>query len=155
MTPLQMQDELVDEVKTILEQKRFKSPASEFTPVNVYAQDIPLQQTEEDNDPVPYVIVRIQSGHDEGTRESFHTVRVVLVVCCYDAGKGQQGYRDAVNILQMIYQRFARNPDLHRIAYFTGDWEWLVQEADYYPYYFAAATLSFNIAAIRREFMEA
>lgn len=63
----------------------------------------------------------------------------------------QQGYRDAMNIFQKIYHRFQAKPNLNGVAVFNGEFHWANQEDGYFPYFFGACTLSFNIPAIRRE----
>ena len=71
MTPLMLQDELVEEMKRLFSDYLYKAPSGERVPIKVYAQTIPINETDEDVDPVPYLIVQLNSGQDEGTRDSF------------------------------------------------------------------------------------
>jgi len=75
----------------------------------------------------------------------------VVIVAIYDDALDAQGHRDVMNIIQKIYARFHRDPNLHNKAAYTGEFHWAAQEDSYYPFYFGACSISFNIAAIRRE----
>lgn len=151
MTPLELQDELVAEMTKILDGYLYKTPAGERVPINVFAQSIPVNETDEDEDPVPYIIVRLNSGEDKGGRDSFNTVKLVVIIGIYDDGVYAQGHRDVMNIIQKVYERFYKNPNLNGKAVYTGEFDWAMQEDTYYPYSFGACSMTFNIAAIRRE----
>ncbi len=151
MTPVMLQDELVEEIKRLLSNSSFKTPAGERAPMNVFAQSIPVNETDDDEDPIPYVIVRLNSGDDPGTRDSNHTVKLVVIVGIWDDALDNQGHRDVLNVVQKIYHRFQTNPNLNNKAVHSGDFSWALQEDGYYPYSFGACSLSFHIAAIRRE----
>lgn len=151
MTPLELQSELADEVGRILEGYTYKTPTRERIPMRVFEQSLPKNETDDEEDPIPYVIVRLNSGEDEGTRDSFNTVSLVAIIGTWDDSREAQGYRDVMNIIQKIYQRFHENPDLNRKAVYAGDFKWAVQEDNYYPYSFGACSMKFHIAAVRRE----
>lgn len=153
MTPLELQDELVEELKRLFSEYAYKVPLGNAArkPLNVYAQHIPINQTDDEDDPVPYLIVRLSTGDDDGTQSSFNIVNLVIIAGIWDDGLEAQGHRDILNIIQKIYERFAKNPNLNNKAAYTGEFHWAAQEDNYYPYYFGACSLSFNIAAIRRE----
>lgn len=151
MTPIELQDALIDEVKHILDGYLYKTPEGKDVPINVFAQNLPVNETDDENDPVPYIIVRLSDGEDDGDRESFNVVSVVMIVAIWDDTREAQGHRDAMNIIQKIYQRFHRNPDLNGKAAYEGKFRWAIQEDSYYPYSFAACHMRFFTAAIRRE----
>ena len=151
MTPLELQDELVGEMSRILDGYTYKTPEGERIPINVFAQNIPMAETDDENDSIPYIIVRLSSGEDDGTRDSINTVSIVVVVGIWDDALDAQGHRDVMNIIQKIYQRFHENPGLNGKAVYTGEFKWAIQEDDYYPYNFGACYMKFQIAAIRRE----
>ena len=151
MTPLMLQDELVEEMKRLFSDYLYKAPTGKRIPINVYAQNIPINETDDDSDPVPYLIVRLNSGKDAGTRDSFNTVKVVFIVGIWDETNEAQGHRDLLNIFQKIYERFQTNPSLNNKTVYEGEFDWALQDDNYYPYCFGACSLSFHIAAIRRE----
>lgn len=155
MTPLELQDEMAAELKKLFSNFICRNSASEddgvLAGVNIYTQDIPVPETDSEETPIPYIIVRLESGQDDGTRDSFNTVSLLLVIGVWDNEADQQGYRDAMNIIQRIYHRFHKNPNLNGKAVYAGNFRWAVQDDSYYPYFFAACNLNFHIAAVRKE----
>lgn len=151
MTPLELQDELMGEISRILDGYTYKTPDRERIPINVFAQNIPMNETDDEADPVPYIIVRLNSGEDDGSRDSFNTVSVVVIAGIWDDALEAQGHRDLMNIIQKIYQRFHENPDLNGKAAYAGEFQWAIQDDAYYPYSFGACHMKFRIAAVRRE----
>ena len=152
MTPLELLDALCEEVREILSGYEYRTPAGQRVPMNVYPQNIPIPDSDEDEtELIPYVIVRLNSGDDNGKKDSFNTVNVVFIVGVMDDKPEQQGFRDANNVYQKIYQRFQENPMISGKAMFNGEFHWANQEDGYYPYFFGACSLSFYIPAIRRE----
>lgn len=151
MTPLMLQDALVEEIKNLFAEDRFKAPGDRMVPINVFSQSLPIQESDEDEDPVPYIIVRLSKGIDEGTAESNNTVKLVVIVGLYDMDPNAQGHRDLLHVIGTLYERFQKKPCLAGKYVFTGAFEWAIQEDGYFPYYFGVAEMLFNIPAIRRE----
>lgn len=168
MTPVNLQDDLVDELKHMFAGHVYKTPIDledvedepdssekkqtcKYVPLSVYAQAIPIQESDEDADPVPYLIVRLSSGSDPGGESSFNTVKLVVIIGIWDDDLQNQGHRDVLNIIQEIYERFSKNPCLNKRSVYTGAFNWMVQEDGYFPYHFGACTMNFYIPAIRRE----
>lgn len=166
MTPLDLQDDLVAELKELFQPFLYKVPmdledldtedgeaaaSTKRVPLNVYSQALPVQQSDEEEDPVPYLIVRLSSGEDHGGESSFNTVKLVIIIGIWDDALDNQGHRDVLNIIQKIYERFSKNPCLNHRSVYTGEFNWAAQEDGYFPYFFGACSMSFNIAAIRRE----
>lgn len=169
MTPLMVQQALIDELKEMFKGYEYKNAKGEMVPLNVYMQDTPVQkyvtpeyneesetvdtyeEDEESEVPVPYIIVRLKSGGHTGNYEDPNVINIVLIVCIWDDGLENEGHVSVMNILQKIYERFAKNSDLRRIAVFNGQWVWARQEDDYYPFFIGSSSLSFNIPYIRKE----
>ena len=80
MTPIEFQDALAAEIRHILKPYAYKTPASERVSMNVFTQSIPVQQTDDEEDPFPYVIVRLSSGENPLGKDSFNTVSVILII---------------------------------------------------------------------------
>lgn len=151
-TPIMLQDALVEELKRLFKDYLYKHPVTKkLVPINVFSQHIPVNETDDEDDPVPYIIVRLNSGKDAGTRESFHAVKLVIIIGIWDDALDSQGHRDVLNIINKIYARFQKEPNLSNIAVCDGEFNWVLQEDGYYPYFFGACSLNFNISAIRRE----
>lgn len=152
MTPLALQNELENELKQIFATYRYKSPGTaDRVPLRIFTQSLPVQESDEDEEQIPYLIIKLNNGADPGGEDSTHTVRVVIVIGVWDDALDAQGHRDVMNIIHKIYERFSRNPCLNGRAVYTGAFAWDLQEDGYYPYYFGACSMNFNIAAIRKE----
>lgn len=153
MTSLDLQDKLADEIRNILSDYTYQTPDGERRNINVYTQEIPHQETDGDEDPVPYLIVRINDGgsKNEAQKDGPNVVNLVIIIAIYDMSLDAQGHRDVMNIIDKIYERFAKNPLLKDAGVFNGNHSWKLQEDDYYPYYFGAYAMSFEIPSIRRE----
>ena len=151
MTPLDLQDELVEELKRLFSDYLYKKSPGERVAIKVFPQNIPVNETDDEEDPIPYIIVRLHKGKDDGTRDSNNTVKLVVIIGLWDDALDAQGHRDVSNIIQKIYHRFQTNPNLNGKAVYSGEFEWELQEDNYYPYSFGACSLNFHIAAIRRE----
>ena len=120
-------------------------------PLRIFKQDVPINETDDDFDPAPYIIVRLKSGVDDGSADAFNTVTVIFIIAIWDDDNDSQGYRDVVDIIQKIYIRFHKDPMLNNQFMYAGGYQWALQEDNYWPYFFGACTLSFNIPSIRRE----
>lgn len=151
MTPLELQDELVTEMEVIFKDHVYKTPKGERVPIRVFPQNIPVSETDDEEEPIPNITVKLHSGKDDGTRDSFNTISIVIVIGIWDDALDAQGYRDVMNIIQKIYERFHKNPDLNHKAAYKGDFNWILPEEGSYPYYYGACSMNFYIAAIRRE----
>lgn len=151
MTPLMLQDDLVEEIKRLFAESLFKNSMGELVPINVFPQSIPVEESDDDEDPIPYIIVRLTNGEDSGQGDSNHTVKVVIIAGMCDFSKDAQGHRGLLNIFSTIYERFQKNPCLNNKYVHTGHFKWAVQDDGYYPYFFGAVEMDFNIPAIRRE----
>lgn len=151
MTPLELQDLLCEEIKQMLKPHRFKNQFGEDVEMQVFPQHIPINETDDEEDPIPYVIVRLNRGDSPLSRDSANTVDLVIIVGVWDDDLEAQGHRDILNVIQKIYERFASSPTLGGRAVFTGDFHWATQEDNYYPYFFGAARIQFWIGSVRRE----
>ena len=152
MTPNELQDALVEELKEMLSDYTMRTPYStERKAVSVYKQSLPVLETDDEEGPVPYIIVRLQGGNEKIERDSSYTVKLTIIIATWDDSLDMQGYQDVMNIINRIYIRFHKSPNLKNIAQYAGEWNWAIQEEDYYPYFFGACSMEFVIAAVRRE----
>lgn len=151
MTPEVLQDELVEEIKKLFAKDRFKTPTGQEIPINVFAQNTPVIESDDDDDPVPYIIVRINNGEDSGVFDSKYSVKIVVIIGLWDDDLNTQGHRRVMHIINVLYKRFMTNPNLNNKYVYDGPFKWLIQEDGYYPYYFGAIEMNFTIPAIRRE----
>ena len=127
-------------------------PEPEMVEMTVFPQNIPVPLSgEEDWNPVPYIIVRLNGGNDPNVYDSEYIMQVVVIMGIWDDDRNAQGHRELLNIINLVYERFKKNPCLDGQYVYKGEFEWDIQEDGYYPYYFGACKMNFAIPAIRRE----
>ena len=173
MTPEMFQDALCEELRKLLKGRKYKKPPKEpeetefeededmkeklveepeMVEITVYPQNIPVPLSgEEEYNPVPYIIVRLNNGTDDNTSDSKYIIKVVVILGIWEDNKNAQGHRELLNIINLIYERFKKNPCLDKKYVYEGGFKWDIQEDGYYPYYFGACEMNFAIPAIRRE----
>lgn len=83
MTAQILQEELVKEIGVIFRDDLFKDSAGEYIKMNVYEQNLPIRQDEDAPDPIPYVIVRVETGQAKGGVEP-QEVFVTLLIGYFD-----------------------------------------------------------------------
>ncbi len=165
-----LQSELAEELKNILADLRLKSPQGEKSSINIFEQFLPVPQPQEqkktevssellenglveeqtDPDPFPYIIVRISDGEIKD-ENSAQTVSVILLIGTYEPDFDKQGYKDIMNIITKIYERFAKMPVLNGKYTIQYPILWAIQDEESYPYYYGGMSLLFETAAVRRE----
>lgn len=151
MVPEMLQDDLVEEYKKLFAEDRFKSPSGNSVLINVFPQSLPINESDDDDDPAPYIIVRIVDGEDNGTSDSNYSIKVLTIIGIFDDDLSNQGHRSVLHIINTIYKRFMANPNLNNKYVCDGPFLWEIQDDAYHPYFFGAITMNFNIPAIRRE----
>ena len=169
-----LQDDLVEELKTIFKDFRLKNPMGELSEINVFPQELPIpapttppEESEaapelleeglvEDTDPVkvedpyPYAIVRIEDGEIK-TIDGEQTITTLVILGVYDDSLKNQGHKDILNMIQKIYEQKTKNAILANKYECLHPIQWSLQEEGSYPYFIGGMALSFGVAAIRRE----
>ena len=163
-----LQEDLVEELKKILQGFRLKNPYGESCEINIFSQNLPVPESLEQTDipieqlenglieditmkePYPYIIVRIEDGEIKD-ESSAQIVSVLLLIGIYDNAYEKQGYKDVLNIIQKIYERFAKMPVLNGKYTIQYPIVWTLQEEETYPFYFGGMNLDWEVAAVRRE----
>lgn len=166
-----LQDDLVEELKKIFDGFRLKNPLGELSPVNVYAQSLPIpapvpppEETDPElaeeglidtdpvktEDPYPYAIVRVTDGKIENI-DGDQAVTVFIILGVFDDNLNNQGHKDVLNMIQRIYERFAKNAILAGKYECEHPMQWSLQEEESFPYFIGGVGLTFNTLPIRRE----
>ena len=91
MTAQILQEELVKEIGIIFKDDLFKDSAGEYIKMNVYEQNLPIRQDEDAPDPMPHVIVRLETGQDNGGVEP-QEVFVILRIGYFDDDAENNGH---------------------------------------------------------------
>lgn len=169
-TPLFLQEALKREVEKLTSEMRFFSQKENkrVAKLKVYPQNLPKLKknseeqeaeydldysTEMEEDSVrdcPWCVVKIDSGSVPGPNEKQH-VTMAVQFAVYDNRAENQGHKDIMNLIFMLYQRFAKDPVLDRQYTYTGTYNWSLGEEDVWPYFTGAAVMEFEFMGIRRE----
>lgn len=143
MTARTLQRELVRDLAELFAGRRYKAPDGGDARLQVFSQNLPIRESEDDTDALPYIIVRLDSGGVENQTEP-HLLSVLLLVGIYDENPDQQGHVAVLEIMEAIQERFHRNRVLAGQFKFTGAFHWALQQEESFPYYFGAATMEFQ-----------
>lgn len=169
MTPTFLQDDLQAELQKLFDGFYLDDPSSNRVPINVYKQFLPVPVAKEipstvtDMEleegiynaeavavPFPYIIVRLEDGiFDKIDREQ--TTHINLLFGVIDRNPDNQGYKDVLNMIQRITERFEKNPGLAGKYACLPPIEWALQEEGSYPYFFGGMAMTFETAPIVRE----
>lgn len=182
MTQEFLQDALVADLEQLFKGETLKNSAGVERQIRVYPQDVPIragadtgedlepvedvdleaeqlesqeppEETEPEDVPEPYVIVRLPGG-ELPAQDERQTVEAVLVVCVCDPDPNRQGFRDALHIVNKIMTHYAENGIVARRYEVQYPIKWVTQEEDTHPYYFAAMALKISAPAIFKEVPE-
>lgn len=164
-----LQDDLAEDLKQLFAHFRLEDPDGNRRAINVYKQSLPIPEAEEIPDtvtdeeleegiydakakeaPFPYILVRLEQGRIE-VIDHEQTVTVNLIIGVIDRNHNNQGHKDVLNVMQKIYERFAKNAILAQKYECVMPIDWALQEEESFPYFFGGMALRFETAPIRRE----
>lgn len=150
LTPITLQDALVDEIRALFAEQRFKSVTDPAVPLNVYPQNLPAKAGEDDEAHFPYCIVRVTDGKSEGEIGPANC-SVLIFFGLYDDANDNQGYRDVLHALRSLETYLFRKriiADRYRIEY---PYDWSIHDEDMAPFYFGGAQTNWTLPAVRQE----
>lgn len=148
MTPIFLQRCLVAELKVLFTGFCSTDDVSQkFSTVKVFAQDLPIAFGGDEEEQVPYIIVRIDSGNIQELNQQ-ERVEMILIFCMKSTNESRQGYLDIMNMIQRVKDRFLRNFRLGEYFFFEPPFEWVVQEEDTFPYFYGAVKMNFYCPGI-------
>lgn len=150
MTAQMLQEALVRDIEKIFQGDRFNNSLGKRVPLNVFEQNLPITQSEDDPDPVPYIIVRLETGTTKSGTDP-QEVLVTLLVGIIDEDTQNIGHKTVLGILQKIHERFEKEPMLDNKYRFQDPFDWALQDEESFPYFFGAASMTFQTSAIRKE----
>ncbi len=153
MNARELQQAVKDDLTALFQNIRYKTPEDEKAAVSVFEQNLPMRQTEDADDPFPYIIVRLDSG-GIATQTDPHKVAVILLIGCYDDNPDNQGHKSVLEILEKIQNHYEETPLLAGQFVFRDPFNWALQDEESYPYYCGAANLTFDLPATRRKWSE-
>lgn len=153
MNALRLQDALVVDLQKLFKDRRYKSTSGGNVAVSVFAQNLPKRESEEDDDPFPYIIVRLDSGEIENQTAPCR-IAALLLVGIFDDNHKNQGHKAVLEIMEAIQRHYEEKPRLAEQFVFTDPFHWALQDEESYPYFFGGIEINFNIPAPRREWSE-
>ena len=150
MTATMLQEELVKELETIFRGDLFKNSLGEYVKLNVYEQQLPIREDEDSPDPMPYIIVRLETGSTKSGTDP-QEVLVTLLFGYFDDSPENNGHKGVLGMIQKVHERFEKQPMLANQFMFQDPFDWALQDEESFPYFFGAASMTFKTAAIRKE----
>ena len=148
-----LQDALVADLQELFKNRRYATPIGGTAALSVFAQNLPKRESEDDDDPFPYIIARIDSGDIESQTDPYK-VSVFLLIGVYDDAKENQGHRTVLEIMEVIQQHFEETPLLDNQFTFTDPFHWALQDEESYPYFFGGVEITFTLPAPRRKWSD-
>lgn len=155
MTQEFLLDAIVEDLREIFQHTRLKNSLGVERAVQVYAQDVPVRADDDEGEnpeapPEPYVLVRIRGGktEDDNTQQ---VIDAVVVACVCDEDPNRQGFRDALHIINTIYQHYSADAVIGKRWEVLYPMEWATQDEDTHPYYFAGMSLRIQAPAVHKE----
>lgn len=164
-----LQDDLAEELESLFADFRVNSPDGDRVTLNIFKQFLPIPTAQEIPDtvtdleleegtynavaeqvPFPYILIRLTDGVIE-TIGGEQTVNVNLIIGTVDKSPNNQGYKDVLNIIQKIYERFSKDAILAGRYECAMPIEWALQEEESFPYFFGGMALNFKTTPIIRE----
>lgn len=161
MTPKELQRELAQETENILKDIMCKTVSGKPTNIHAFCQSLPKRMqtiaadslmSEEEEEPYPFCVVRIDSGVLEAVN-GVQEVKTTLVFGIFDDDVSCQGHQIMLTMFQRIMERFTKNPVLgDRYQMNLGESiEWTLDDEDRHPYYLGAMSMAWNIVFASRE----
>lgn len=171
MTARELQVELAKDLEQLFSHSQFKTPLHTLAAPKVYLQNLPKRDAQTEEDPFPYIIVRLDRGGIEKPTEP-HKVSLILVIGIFDEDTGDPfhdpppepsesgetwdvrnfGITALLEIIERIQAHYEKQPFLCGGAFtYQPPFSWALQDEESYPYYFGACELVFTLAAPRQE----
>lgn len=150
MTATILQEELVKELETIFHGDLFKNSLGEYVKLNIYEQQLPIREDEDAPDPMPYIVVRLETGSTKSGTDP-QEVLVTMLFGYFDDAPENNGHKGVLGMIQKIHERFEKQPMLANQFMFQDPFDWALQDEESFPYFFGAASMTFKTTAIRKE----
>jgi len=150
MTPLRLQDALVNELKTIFEGKYLKNEDGAVSPFLICPQWLPPTDPnvtdQADITYFPYIRVIIDDGQDIN-EEDPNSCNVRLEIGVNDEDTKYQGHRDLMNAIGTIYNHFMRHKYVgpFEIVY---PFKWSLNPENTFPKFYAMVEMVWNLPKV-------
>lgn len=155
MIPIHLLDGLVERFEKELEHFEYKDPNNPVSnkPINIYPQHLPQKGKNTDLSLFPYLCIRLTDVEGLSVGEPGQS-RVLFIAGIIDRSEDNQGYRDALAIIQKVYESLIRNPMINEQFQMVYPIRATYQEEDSAPYYFAGLETNWEVPTPIREDVE-
>jgi hypothetical protein len=155
MTALYLQKALMDRLAAIFAGQLFPTPhldmedRPEPSALNIYEQALPIKESSDQSDYMPYIAVRIkdESQNDE---EGPNSATVYFDIGTFCDDKENHGHEFVCNIIENIKQDFFKNRSVEG-AYLRFPFKSEINDEDYYPYNFGCIETHWDLPVILSE----
>lgn len=151
MTEIDLLDGLVIEVKESLKDFRLRSAKDNFIPINVYTQNLPLKEGKDDEKLYPYVRICFDDETIESMESENLDLNVYFIIGVIDREKDKQGFRDVLQIANLIYQHIFRKGIIAKAFRPEYPFKIMLQSDDTYPYFIGGIESKWEIPVMREE----
>lgn len=152
MIPIELQDRLVERFESEFENLRLKDLKDDLVKVNIFPQHLPTK-SKNGTSHYPCIIIRLANGDKAEATDPFIT-RIQFIVGVIDRESVNQGYRDALSVVNRIIESIQRNPSELDTYEATPNVSWSYYDEDTEPYFFAGLETSWRTPSYIREDVE-
>lgn len=155
MIPINLLDGLIERFEEELKHLKLMDPKNSETnkSINIFPQHLLRKNKSTDVSLYPYLCIRFADV--EGLTESEPgQSRILFIVGVFDRSEDNQGYRDALTVIQKVYESLIRNPIIKDQFQLVYPIRATYQEEDSAPYYFAGLETNWEVPIPLREDVE-
>lgn len=152
MTARDLQKAVADDLQALFASDQFKTPVGDMAAPRVFSQFLPKLDSDDEDDPFPYIIVRLDSGTIE-TQTDPHKIALVLIIGVFDDDLQNQGHKSVLEIIERIQLHYEETPALAEF-YRTDPFSWALQDEQSWPYFYGAVNLNFKAPAPRAKWSD-
>lgn len=155
MTQEFLLDAVVEDLREFFKDYHLTNSLGVERVINVFPQDTPIREGDDESvdqeaPPEPYIIVRLVNGAIQDETAP-HVVEVVLVACVCDRDPNRQGFRDALHIINAVWQHYITRRVVGGRYVVQYPFKWAVPDDDHHPYYYAGMSMTFEAPAVTME----
>lgn len=152
MTPIELQGALKKRIEKVVSGLILSSQENEEKGIQVFEQHLPRKVKSQSRNPestfYPSIIIYL----DEGEKGQ---VKALFIIATIDENGDNQGYKDAMNIVEKIMQNLSREPLVDGKYEIQDGFKWFYNDQDNYPYFFSWIETYWETPKIVREDVEA
>jgi len=150
MTARQLQQDLIADLTEAFKGKLYRTPSGTDEPVTIAEQNLPKRESEDDDDPFSYIIVRLSEGQIASQVDAYE-VDTILLLGAYDDSTENNGHRIILEMIEKIQERYEGTPRLAGKYVLKDPVAWALQDEESWPYFFGAMNLTWQVTAPRRK----